>query len=199
MLVAVAGVAPGVAAQESSIWDSFDAEDDDISVLERVSIANAEIMATLDKLQYRAASVTTDESGADRADRYANDFTDTYAEHNETLESYANSRFSGNASEYDVIALEFAAADETTTRYLVADANDSTGNFSNSEIVNTTDRSVDYTVGFEEYAAKNAASELEYFATEYAAEDKDIDRALLTRMGKRYAGDIDLPEEVEWP
>jgi len=200
LLVAFAAVVPaGVVAQEDSIWDGFGDDDEDVSITERVSIVNEEIGAYLDKAQYTAASFTTEETEADRAERYGTEFADTYREHNETLETYANSRFSGNASEYDVIAFEFTVGDATANRYLIADANDSTANFSNSRVVNATDRSVDYEIGLNEFAAKNAPAELEYFASEYAAEDRDIDTKLLVRMSKRYGGDITLPEEIEWP
>ncbi|MFW5956756.1 MAG: hypothetical protein ACOCQY_05070 [Halorhabdus sp.] len=186
------------AAQDSSLWDDFSADEGtDLSLSERIDITNAEIAASLDKIGFQIEAGREDTTDEERATQNANDFAAEFDDQNSTLEEYANDNFDGNASEYDVIALEFQVGEETETRYIVADANNST--FSNSTVVNSTDRTADWTLTLEEYAAANADEELEYFADEYAAENRSIDKPLLTRMGKRYGTHVDLPEEVDWP
>lgn len=199
-LLVIVAVAPGaVVAQDDSIWDGFSEDEDEVSITDRISIANAEVAALLDRISYSVSSRTTSDDADARATEYADAFANTFAEHNETLETYTNDRFTGDASQYNVIAFEFVVDDAETTRYLVADVNATDDTFHNSSIVGQTDRSVDYTITLEEYAAKNAADELDYFAEEYAAENRGIDKQLLTRMANRYAGDIELPDEVDWP
>lgn len=208
--VVVTAALPGtVAADDHSLWDEFTNDEDGgvpgglacVVPFDNTTLADCNrqtltaLQATIDRASYRASTILDDESEEQTAaTEAADDFAATYNDNSDSLESYANKRFTGNESEYNVIQLDFQIGDATATRYLVADAGDS--GFENSSVVNSTDRDVDHTVVLHDFAAREASDELSRFVTEYVDEERDIDDALLHRMASRYGGHVDLPEEV---
>ncbi|AUV84695.1 hypothetical protein C2R22_24515 (plasmid) [Salinigranum rubrum] len=211
VILVTATVSGGVVAQEddSSFWDDFTNDEDDgapggLSCIvpfdeTTLSDCNDQIATSLDAQVDRATySASTALDSGDDEESAATDaaaaFAETFNDNSDTLESYANQRFTGNGSEYNVIQLDFQIGDTTQTRYLVADV--SGGEFANSSVVEATDRDVDHTVVLHDFAAREASDELSRFVTEYAEDDEDIDSALEHRMASRYLGHIDAPEEV---
>jgi len=199
-LLLIASISGGVAAQtddENSLFEQLTGEDtDDKTLGDRVDAVTAALDGYVERATYAASSAQATLDGtsdAERAQEYATNATEVYNAHNETIESYTNKRVNVTVAEWDTIAVEFGVGDATATRYLVAD--EQNGVFANSQMVNDTSREVDHTLRLDGYAAKNAGEELEYFAEEYAAEDKNVDASLMTRM-QAYAPSVDLPEEV---
>lgn len=191
---------PAAAQSDESVWDSMgetvcNPAADGVSTLDCITAANSNILSIAERGQYKVATSSVLGSPDTKADEYATEVADTYNANNESIENYTNSRFDGDASEHNVIELEFEASDETSTRYLVADV-DSEDNFTNSQVVNSTDRTADHTVTFHDFAAADASDELQRFVDEYVTEDRNIDPALVNRLGNRYGGDVDLPEEL---
>ncbi len=199
-LLLVASISGGVVAQteeENSLFEQLTGDDADEKTLgDRVDAVTAAVDGYLERAVYTAGSAQATLNGTsdvDRAQEYAADATEVYNAHNETIEQYTNKRVSVTVASWDTVAVEFGVGDATATRYLVSNAEN--GDFANSRMVNDTTREVDHTLRLDGYAAKNADKELSYFVEEYAAEDKDIDASLMTRM-QAYAPNIELPEEV---
>ncbi len=200
-LLLLAAVSGGVVAQddeEDSLFEQFTGVEtssaEDSGLLDGVGATIDTAGKYIDRTVYGVSSMLSDRTDAERAQDYATNTTEVFNANNETLTNYTDSRV-GNVtgSEWDTIAVEFQVGDATATRYLVTDYEN--GNFTNGAMVNDTNRTVDKTLVLEDYAAKSAADELEYFTTEYAAENRDVDLALLSRM-QAHADNIDLPEGV---
>ena len=199
-LLLLAAVSGGVVAQEeeeNSLFEEFTGVEtnsaDDSGWLDGVDATIATATNWAERATYGVSSMLSEKTDAERAQTYATNTTEVFNSHNETLATYTDSRVNVTGSEWDTIAVEFGVGDETATRYLVSDYQN--GNFTDAVMVNDTNRTVDKTLVLEDYAAKKASDELEYFATEYAAEDRDVDFALLSRM-QAYAGNIELPDGV---
>ncbi len=201
-MLLLAGMTGAVVAQEDEEDSLFEQltgtdTDDEVTLGARIDATNAALAGYQDRASYTAstmsAKVTGEKTNADFAEQYAQDTKATFNINNATLEDYVNQRVSVNVSEWDVIAIEHRVGDASSTVYLTASKN--SGSFDNATMVNTTDRTVDHTLVLEENAAESADEELAYFVENYAADGKDIDRALITRM-QAYADQITLPEEV---
>lgn len=200
MVLSQMAVAPAAAQSDESVWGSMgetvcNPADENVSTLDCFRAANSGILSIGARVQYKAAGASPLTDDEPQVQSYADALQETYNTNNQTLETYVNDRFDGNASEHNVITLEFKAGGDTATRHLVADADNST--FSNSSVVNTTDRAVDHTVTFHDFAASDAGDELQRFVDEYASEDKDIDAPLVNRLANRYGGDVDASEELQ--
>lgn len=191
-LVSATAVAPATAqSDEEGLLDTITGGD--LTLSERISAANDALAGLLARAEYEASAVGDDET--DAPSTLAEGLTTEFNSHNATIETYVNARFTGTATNWDVIKVTVEQDNETTTRYLVATATDD-GNFTDSRMVSETDRAADQTVVLRDYAAANAASELDRFVTEYVEEDRDIDAALRRRLAQQYGGDVTLPSEV---
>ncbi|WP_153952736.1 hypothetical protein [Halosegnis longus] len=192
-----AGVATATQTQEeSSLFDQLtgvEVSSSDATLGERVDAVSTVAQKFIDRAMYEFGKLTADTSSMDRAQQYASNTSAVFETHAAALEPYVNQRVSAPVSDWDTIAVEFVVEDATATRYLLAD--ESNGEFTNLRMVNDTTRDVDGTLTIEEFAAEDAASELDYFATEYVAENRDVDMALLSRM-QAYSDSIDLPDGV---
>lgn len=110
-----------------------------------------------------------------------------------------------DGEERDVLEITFVLGDEEAVRYLVADIDSTTGNYSSAAMLDRAayedrgldDADTDETVKLSGFAADNAAEELDTFVVEYAAEDRDLAGSSdLARMTTSYAGSIDA--SFEW-
>ncbi len=201
VLLLLAAASGGVVAQEDdeedSLFEQFTGvetnSNEDSSWLDGLGATVSAASNWGDRAMYGIESMLSDQTDAERAQQYATNTTAVFNSHNETLVNYTNTRVGVTPGDWDTIEVQFTAGDATATRYIVAE--NASGNFTSAAMVNQTNRSVDKTMSIENSAAKSAPDELEYFATEYAAEDRNVDMALLSRM-QAYADNIDLPEGV---
>jgi hypothetical protein len=192
LVLLAAGVAPTTALAQS------DSEDEDLSD----AIFGAAVSAVEDPLgaaskfsawgQGVAANVGAWAGDPDRTpSECASDLTTEYNEHNATYEEYVNSRTKAEETR-DVVRIDCQQDEdgETTTEtvYLVADVQD--GNYTNSRIVDSTDRTVDERVLLTGVATEDAPDDLETFRTEYAADDETPPPAYRGRMTGKYWGNV---------
>lgn len=191
ILVVLASLSAPVAAQDSSVWDSF--TDQDASTVDTVL---AGVSGLLERVRY-SASAMSPLSGTNDSEAVATDATqlrETFNNNSAAIETYVNARFEGNESEWNVIEIRQVRGDETETQYLVADVeNDS---FANVSMVESTDRTVDKTVELRSYASDNAANELDTFITEFVDEDRDLTQSYQSELASKYGGHVALPKEV---
>jgi hypothetical protein len=116
------------------------------------------------------------------------DLRETFVANEATIETYANNRTT--AGETDVVAIRCAPTDEDIeTVYLTTDIRN--GSYTNTTMVETTDRTVDEECTLEEDAAVNAAAELQTFVDEFAAPDEPVAPDFRRRITAQYAGDVD--------
>jgi hypothetical protein len=195
-LLVLAAAPAGVAAQADTADDGlFDGIDGPGGLVDAVtssfSAANDAIGATVRSLAYGA-------TGPDRTPQeQAQALADVYNANSDSIETYANTRFNGDASDWNVVKITVRQTDTdepASVRYLVANVT-SDGNFTDSKMVETTSRDVDAELVLEDAAAANADTELEHFVDAYVAEERDLDTALRSRLAP-YSGDIDLPDGV---
>lgn len=196
LLVLAAVPAPAIADEDDGLG-VFDDGDDDLTLAERVGAANDALAGVAARVWWDAKSLfSSDADDATAVEQQADDVQELVNEHNESLETYINDRFDGDASDWNVIAVRFEQGEHGETRYLVADVNETDQTFENGSMVESTDRDVDATVVLEDYAAANAADELDSFIENYVEEDRDVDAALRRRLAQQYLGDVELPDEV---
>jgi|GEM_PF-783225 hypothetical protein len=201
-MLLIAGMSGAVVAQtdeEDSLFEQLTGTDtdDDATFGERVDATTAALVGYQDRVAYSVstaqAKLSGDTTDADLAEEYAEDTQSTFNANNATLEDYVNARVNVNVSDWDTIAVEHRAGDASATVYLLSE--NSSGDFADSRMVNTTTRTVDHTLVLEDNAAESASEELTYFTDDYAATGKDVDRPLITRM-QAYVDQIVLPEGV---
>lgn len=191
-LLVTAAVPGGVAAQDDD-GGLLDGMDGPGGLLDAI---RAGFSAANDAIGSLVRSASYQVTGPDRTPAEQADATAAVVNNNsDALVNYTNARFSGSATAWDVVAVEFTNTDtdETATRYLVATTEN--GSFTSVEMVETTNRTVDATLGLEDAAAANADRELTHFVEAYVDEDRALDTALRSRLSA-YAGDIDLPDGV---
>lgn len=145
-----------------------------------------------------AAEVTSD---AGNAEAYADEFQDTFNTNAGTLRRYANNRF--NAAD-TVAELRFADREgDRSKRYLVATADESTGNLEEARVVDPgrfadLDRSVDRHIAADWHLSRNAAVELETFVEKFADRNEDPSQAYLAKTAAKYGDSVegDLVNEL---
>ncbi|MFW5911658.1 MAG: hypothetical protein ACOCQV_02860 [Halolamina sp.] len=191
LIVAGASAPMAVSAQsdDGGVLDGFLDDEDDGTDL------SATVAGVVDKnvwqaSQYLSLSDADEDQQAAEQDRH--DLQQAFAANNESIESYANDRFDGNASEWDVIEIAHVRDEGNATHYLVADAEN--GSFENARMVNETDRDVDHTLTLEEYASDAAHAELDTFVTDYVATDRNVTTGYATRLAAEYSGYVERPE-----
>lgn len=162
-----------------------------------ISTVTASLSGLRDRVAYGAKAVVADEDAQPSASEQAREVQSFYNTNNESFEAYVNNRTDAS-TDSDVIELRFTLNGETETKYLVADVSD--GSYTNSQIVNSTDRTVDHWVELDGLAAADAPDDLEAFHDDYVAEDEDITQAYLSKMAAKYKGFVSgsfefLPDE----
>lgn len=193
MLVLAAGVATPVAAQDSGILDDFQSEEESSTA----GMALAAIDGITDRVSYWAGGINPLADDPDPETAVSNDAAElrsVVTNNSSVIEAYANDRFAGNASEWNVIEITHERDEATTTHYLVADVNASTGDFENVSMAASTNRTVDQSLVLEDYLSDQAAAEMSHFIENYAAEDKDITGEYISRLGSKYKGHYELPD-----
>lgn len=126
------------------------------------------------------------ESSTPTASEQAAAVASAWAEHNETLESYASSRRDWTSNR--TVEITWIVDDGTATRYLLANA--SNGSISTRMVASTSRTATDDVVLCGD-AATNSASELETFVDEYAAPNEDVETPYLAKLRGRYGGDVE--------
>lgn len=174
LLAAVAGAAQPVAA--NPFTDSVDDEDDSLLPSVDAIVAGAQGLADrVSDVVDRSEPMAADEAGQQAADELnAN---------NATFEDYLNNRTTATTG-YDVIEVTFEIGDTTDTRYIVSDVENET--YTNVQMVNSTDRTVDETITLREEAAENADKEIDFFANNYASEQRGVDDTYIAHLSSRY-------------
>ena len=126
----------------------------------------------------------------------ATDVQTEFNEHNETYLTYINERVTAS-SDRNVIELKFTLesdggdSTETRYRYLVADVNETSGDYENATIVSTEpDREVDHTVELSGLATEELPDDLVTFREEYAAENETPPGSYSRELASKYAGHV---------
>ena len=194
---AIAGSTVGVAGQSDDgvLGDFLDDEDDGTNWSERVSALASGAAAKASWYAGQALSLSDADADQEAAEADREDLQQEFNANNESIENYMNTRFDGNASKWDVIAVHHIRDDGEATHYIVADGNGSA--FSNARMVDATDRSVDKEVTLSDYASDNAATELETFIGDFVEEDKGVTSTYLQRLAHKYSGYVETPEGFE--
>jgi len=122
------------------------------------------------------------------------DLRTTIADHSGTLQDYANDRVDAAASA-DVLEIECAIGDASSTIYVTADVNGSA--YANTSAVNTTDRTVDESCTLDDDAAANASAELQHFVDAYIEGNETIPRSEYARLAGRYGGAVECSFALE--
>lgn len=186
-LVVLVLAAPGPAVAQSDEGVSVDDFTEDQSVAAAVLDG---IGGFVSGLTSRLRHSVSEAVGEDHTDLEATvgDATSYYNDRSTAFEGWANERVDADTSR-DVVKLTFEDEGETETRYLVADVNNS--EYQNSEIVTSTDRSVDETCTVSGLAAQNADAELETFYDEFVSRGESISAGYASRMKGQYDDDVD--------
>lgn len=193
VIAAIAGAPLAVSADDGGgALDGFLEDDEDDGV-----DWSATAQGVLNKNLWQASqylSISDTEEDEQEAERDRADLQEAFNANNESIEAYANDRFGGNETEWDVIAVEHVRGEGDATHYLVADVeNDS---FANARMVNDTERDIDHRVTLRGYASDSAHDELDRFVEEYVANDSDVTTAYTTRLAAEYSGYVDRPEAL---
>ncbi len=111
------------------------------------------------------------------ATTYAEDFTNTFNEHNASLETFVSERLTADTN-HDVFAVYFHdREDGNVTRYVVSDVEN--GSWTNARVLtpaefDATNRTVDQWVSLDWYQSRAAGDELETFVDEHAEPNEDF-------------------------
>jgi hypothetical protein len=109
--------------------------------------------------------------------------------HNTTITDWANARTNATTG-LDTLAITCDTSDETATVYLTAEVDTTSGNYTNAQVVDATDREPDAECRLEEDSADNAADELATFVEEFAAPGEDVTESFTQRLAAQYTGDV---------
>lgn len=191
--VTTAAIAPAAAQSDSDdpvLSGAFDSEN--ATVRDVLSGGYAAAKAYGDRIWFDLSGGVAGDAvpflarDATSAAEQATAVTTYYNEHNETLEEYVNSR--KDLSRNSTVEVTWQLDGETATRYVVAN---STGSNVTTEMVSSTNRTVDETATVCGFAAASSYEELKHFTEEYAEPDKDVDAAYLGRLKGRYGEDVE--------
>lgn len=138
------------------------------------------------KAKYAIAHSRTPIIGGGEADTASDEFADVQSYYNDRsteFEGWVNDRTPAS-TDHDVIEIEFQLEGETETGYLLA--NVSNGNYTETAIKTSTNRTVDETVTMCGYAADSARDELKTFYKEYVEPGNDVETGYLGGLAGRY-------------
>jgi len=192
VLATVAGATAPVAADDhdESVFDTLFG-DDDTDDSGMFSTFKAAVSGFIDRNRAAARAALT---GGELAGTSADNLESVWNENTTVLLTWANER-STATTEADVLKLRIKGAqDSAVTRYVIADANETTGDYEAVGMVDSIDDmdlSVDEGCTLEGHAARNADAELAQFITEYAEPNEDVTQPYLAELGSEYAGDVD--------
>lgn len=189
-MAVLAAVTPAVAsaqADEDGTIDQLFQADDAGDVLET-------LRGIRDGFAGRASDTVAGFTADDSASDLAGEFKTEFNTHSADFENYANDRATADTS-LDVLKLKFKQDDETASVYLTTDVSD--GNFTNTQVVDTTDRTVDETCTLEGAAARNAADELDTFHDDYVSGNDNVTAEYLSTQASRYSGKVECSFSTE--
>lgn len=188
LCVATAGLVPATVGadhdDESAASEIVAAATDEGSVV-RTALAFAGGLAD------RVLAFGTPDTDASTA---CEDLRSTIDDNSSTLQDYANDRVDAAASA-DVLEIECAVGDASSTVYVTADVNGSA--YANATAVNATDRSVDESCTLQDDAAANAAGELDHFLGAYIEGNETIPRSEYARLAGRYSDQVDCSFDLD--
>jgi len=199
VLAAVAGAATPAAADDGGVLDALfgddDDDDSDTGVLEKAKAIGAGAKAigagALDRAQ---ASIETRLGGGELAGTSADRVEATWNDNTTVLLNWANNRMTAS-TELDVLKLRFEGAqDSEAVRYVIADVNETTGEYEAVGIVDSVedmDLTVDEGCTLSDHAARNADAELAHFINEYAAQGENITDPYRAELKAEYFGTVD--------
>lgn len=202
-MLVLSAVPMGAAAQQSDSGPLgvFDDTAEDAS---RMQQAGAAATAALDRVEYYLASQLPDAvpfvdgNSTEDVDTHAQEITDEVNQHNASIETYINTHVSDsvNKTDYDVVRLDLEDADgNERTIYAVSTVNSSTDNVSEMQVVNSTNRTVDYTLVLSDFASQEFSEDLQWARENYVSEDRAPDGRIRGRFTAKYAGGhIDVQE-----
>lgn len=196
---AVVAAVPVGAQESGGTFTPFadDDEDEDDGLLPDLPdfVGTDNLGTAVERLLYGVqATIGTQEAAT--ASGTAEEVTTYFNDNSAAFVSYAAQNIDSsetNKTNFDVIKLRFESEGEQATRYLVAEVN-SDDVYNGAEVVQDTDRTVDYTVTFEDYALERLPEDLRYIKTEYVDEDRAPDEALKQRLASAYAGNYEVTE-----
>lgn len=176
ILLVAALLLTGVAASPVAAQNDS-GEDDDEGALETIaeSVQNAKEMATgfIDRLSYKANSVL---GSAGQSQHTASDTVDELEgyedDHEQALVEYVNANAPEDVDKrhFDAVRLGLEAGGEQRSVYVVSDVQD--GEVQSIEMVNQTDRPIDFGLALDEYATRELPSDVEHVHENYVVEDR---------------------------
>jgi len=187
LLVAQASVAPAAAQSDSGPIDGMFAAAEESTVLNTLEGLRD---GFLGRASDAVAGATDDRTASDMAADLQTEFNDNSA----SYESWANNRTTADTS-LDVLELTVTQDDSSETLYLTSDVVD--GDYTNTTMRNSTDRTVDESCEIEGNAARNAADELGDFREDVVGADGNVTNDYLASMGSRYGGNVDCSFSTE--
>lgn len=175
--------------EDSSVVDAlFSDDEDDTDTWELISSAVSGFVDKYSPLADRPEEADAAEYG----DRVQSEFNSNSG----VLMDWTNSRTTAS-TDMDVVRLKFKdESGNTAYRFVVADVNATTGNYTNAQMVNASefdslDREVDTTYRLSPYASRNAADELETFVDEYAEPGENVTQSYLAHLAGEYKGEVE--------
>lgn len=189
-LLCLSVIVPGsaVASPLADLGDSTE----DAGLIERAQNTASALVAGAQGLYERTLHwATSAVSGEDPdPEQQATDTREVFNAHNESLRTYINDR-NASDSAYQVIEIEFVHEDASSSIFVVADYNATTGEYDALEAVEATDRNVDESVTLEGYAAANASAEFEHFVEAFVEPDEDVGDAYKAELAAKYARNVE--------
>jgi hypothetical protein len=192
VLLVVASVATPAAAQtaEDSVFAALDPDGDEgdsllTDIQEVGDWALAVSDSVTDRVLFTVERITGDTSGAEAV---ASDLTTWTNNRSGELINYANQHLDAvNGTEFDVLEVTLEGADGSATRYVTADVNSTTGNYTSLEVVESTNRTVDQTITLSEFATsqlnEDVRSLYDTFVTAGEYPDGETMRELVATYG----------------
>jgi hypothetical protein len=118
----------------------------------------------------------------------ANETMTAFNERSGAFVDYANAR---NVSGGEVVSITFEQGGDSETIYLVAEYNDTAGEYDSAKMVADTDRTVDETVTVSGMAADNADDELVAFHDTFVEDGADPSPRWLSEQWTKYNEDLE--------
>lgn len=227
LLTLTAGVGPAAAQTDTSEDDGpfgfFGDEDanstDDEGMLETadrgLAWVDAALSAGWERAQFAFASslpdgVADEVPGVAAVDGAETDLDETATfveDRSGTFVGYANTHVNDSTNKtlfnvFKVVAEDEAAVDgegDPAVRYVVLSVNNSTGNYTSVSVVETTNRSVDYTVTLQPLATHNLPETSERVYDQYVEPGREPDRPLKRRLIAQYGPEIDVVQGAAGP
>jgi len=184
----------GVAAADPvSIFNDGEEEEDGFLSFDIINAASTQVERGLYSIDQAEESVPVVEPEAnDEASDIANDAELFLEDNSAEIVSYANQQVPSyvNKSNYNTFKVVINKDDSTATRYVHAPVVDNS--YDSLNVSSSTNKTVDYTVTLEGFAADNLNDELDWFKTNYVDEGRDVDKSLKGEWGRTFQKDVTI-------